>query len=84
MIEYAKIWTLEAFTTMIDYGDAGTVRYWKVLKRHSNGDVLIERRGARAYLLHELVKDNEYHSEPSWYLPNGLHLGIEYGYRRTW
>lgn len=82
--EYAKIWTIEDFITPVDYGLAGTVRYWKVLKRYEDGDVLIERRNRRALLFGDQIKNGEYHYNPTFFLPSGLHLGVEYGYRRTW
>lgn len=82
--EYIKITLLEDMTTMLDYGTAGVVRYWKVRKRYDNGDLSIERGSERALLWVKDVKRGLYESEPSFYIPSGLKLKLEPGYKRKW
>lgn len=85
MAEYIKIWLLEDFTTMIDYGTKGATHYWKLVKEYDNGDIVVERKhSGRALLWAKDVAKGERHTEPNLSLPLGMHLGIERGYKRNW
>lgn len=76
-LRYMKITLLQDFTTPLEAIDAGIVRYWKILKKYDNGDLLIERKGTRALIWAKEVEAGERHTEPNFSLPLGMHLGLE-------
>ena len=81
---YIKIWLLEDMILSYDRGDKGATAYWKVLKEYKDGDVLIQHNGNKALLTADDLKKGERHSKANFYNINGLHLGIETGYKRKW
>jgi hypothetical protein len=86
MAGFWAVWLLEDFILgpAVDWGNKGSLRYWKEIKQYDNGTVLIQRGNNRAILFTDEIKAGEKHMDPNFSYPLGLHFGIKYVGNISW